>query len=608
MGTEDLTTSAFISFGNNSSIFSISLEKRQYEGLDEPCLCCKMKNAHGCWTCRLRRKKCDEKKPVCGACGTLDIRCHYEQDKKPEWMNGGLKQVEMSEQVKREIKIKARQRRGEPVFQISSELTIAPPNLPKVPADSINNLCKTTTVNHINTIEASSQASMLWLQQGLQPEYDSRNAHECREFEGSDTVLSLFYLEKVLPFLFPFYNPSLLEGGKAWILEMIMRRPAFRQAILCQSSYFSLVNELDVGNAIWEEVLIQTQSAFGILRESVKMIDALDVGKNLGCTIRVITSIMQVHRFEITILSFESWQAHLNAVVGIFKQLLDNDSSFNGTMSRLGSPVILPVQNNRLPNAEQAAFRFSSTLVIFDDIIASTTLQKQPRLHKHHRSLLCNGNDGVDPPVNIELVLGIKNWVLLQISEIAILDAWRLECSRAGNLDVMKLAHHATIIKETLTFHLTEIENKPNNEIIGSLDIFTLSDLRPSHRSLITRVWAHAALLYLFIVTSGWQPANDDVRYHVNRIVELLKYQISPPALLRTVAWPFCVAGCLAEPAQETQFRQVVQGLKPPNLFGKMHKALEIIENAWKNRTAGDMAIRDLAACFRSLDVPVLLV
>ena len=567
-----------------------------------------MRSSYGCWTCRLRRKKCDEKKPICVACATLDIKCHYQQDSKPEWMDGGLKQAEMSEQVKREIKMKARRRRGEPVFQISSEFTTTPPSLPRVPADPILDLFETTIASHTDTIESCSQAPMLWLQQGLPQEHNRRDAHESQAFEGSDAVLSLFYIEKVLPFLFPFYNPSLLEGGKAWILEMIMRRPAVRQAILCQSFYFSLSYGTAVGDGSWEEVLTQAKSAFWTLRESLKMIDNLDIGKNLGCTVRVMASIMQVHRFEITILSFANWQTHLNAVVGLFEQLLGGDSSFNATMNRLGPPVILPVQNARLQNAEQAAFRFTSTLVIWDDIIASTILQKQPRLYNHHRSLLCSDMEGADPPVNIETVFGVKNWALLQIGEIATLDAWKLECRRAGNLDVMKLAHRATTIRESLIFHLTELENEPTNEIVSSLDSFTPSNLQPSHGSLITRVWAHAALLYLFIVISGWQPANDDVRYHVSRTVELLSCQNFPPALLRTVMWPFCVAGCLAEPPQEIQFRQMIQGLKPANLFGKMHKALEIIENAWKTRTTGDVATRDLTACFRSLEDPVLLI
>jgi hypothetical protein len=564
-----------------------------------------MKASRGCWTCRLRRKKCDEKKPICGACDTLGIKCRYQQDKKPEWMDGGAKQAEMSEQIKREIKLIARQRRGEPAFETLSDFVVNPP---EIPADPIPSLWQATTASLTDAITSPSEDSMLCLQQGVQLEHHNRDTHKSQEFEGSDAMLSLFYLEKVLPFLFPFYNPSLLQGGKAWILEMIMKRPAVRQAILCQSFYFSLACGTPVSDKNWEEVLSQAKSAYWTLRESLKVIESVNIGEHLGCAVRVMTSIMQVHRFELTILSFENWQAHLNAVVGLFKQLLDNDSSFNAIMDRLGPRVILPVQYARLPNAEQAAFRFSSTLVIFDDIVASTTLQKQPSLYHHHRSLLCTNIEGVDPPVDIGTVFGVKNWVLLQIGEIATLDAWKMECRRAGNLDIMKLAHRATTIKESLTVHLKELDTTPASEIITPLDMLTPSDLRPSHASLITKVWAHAALLYLFIVTSGWQPANNDVRHHVSLILEFLNYHNFTPALLRTVVWPFCVAGCLAEPAQKIQFRELVHGLQPPTLSGKMHKALEIMENVWKTGATGNVTNRDLAACFRGLDDPMLLV
>src|ERR1051326_6686544 len=65
-----------------------------------------MKSFTGCWTCRLRRKKCDEHYPECHNCAGLRIACHYEKEK-PEWMDGGTRQEEMAQQVKREIREKA---------------------------------------------------------------------------------------------------------------------------------------------------------------------------------------------------------------------------------------------------------------------------------------------------------------------------------------------------------------------------------------------------------------------------------------------------------------------------------------------------------------------
>jgi hypothetical protein len=522
-------------------------------------------------------------------------------------MDGGSKQAKIYEQVKQEIKIKARQRRGESLFQTLNNFTIIQPNSAQDSAD-----LKATAEATIDTATDLSLSRYMpaigqEVHRNLQQEQTFPNVHEIRQAEGSDAVLSLFYLEKVLPFLFPFYNPSLLQGGKAWILDMITTRPAIREPIFCQSSYFALASESANDNGNWQEVVTQSRTAFGTLRQSLQMINNLDIERTLPCTVRVMASIVQVHRFEITILNFTNWQTHLNAVVGLFKQLLDSDSSFFSILDRLGSPLILPVHNTPIPNAEQAAFRFSSTLVIWDDIIASTILQTRPKLYHYHQSLLCSNFKGGDPPINMESVFGVRNWAMVQIAEIATLDAWKLDCIKAGTLDVMQLVVRGTTIKESLLRRLTELENELPQGVIGSLESFTFSNVQSSQGTLITRVWTHAAFLYLFIVISGWQPANEDVRYHVSRLIDLLLYQISPVSLLRSVAWPFCVAGCLAELAQEPLFRRMILGL-PPTLFGKLHKALEIMEIAWKERNTGYATTHDLAACFKSLQDPIILV
>ncbi len=133
-------------------------------------------------------------------------------------------------------------------------------------------------------------------------------------------------------------------------------------------------------------------------------------------------SIMQVQLFEIAVLSFNNCQAHLNAALALFRQLLASpgavepagpSSSFNAVISRLGpSSWILPAQCVQVLSAEQAAFRFSSTLLVLDDIIASTVLQEQSRLYEYHRSLLGN-IDGTEPPINLGAAVGYQDWALL---------------------------------------------------------------------------------------------------------------------------------------------------------------------------------------------------
>jgi len=124
--------------------------------------------------------------------------------------------------------------------------------------------------------------------------------------------------------------------------------------------------------------------------------------------------------------------------------------------------------------------------------------------------------------------------------------------------------------------------------------------------AFVTRVWAHAALLYLSVVVSGWQPGSAGIRENVVRTLALLE-QMPAPELLRTMVWPFCMVGCLAEPGEECRLRAMADALVPHRLFGAARKALEIMENVWKCRD--ELTIdTDFAGCVCSLGYVSLLV
>jgi hypothetical protein len=573
-----------------------------------------VRSFNGCWTCRLRRKKCDEKHPVCDTCSSLMIACHFDAEK-PEWMDGGARQDEMAEALKLEVKENAHRRRSVPL--LSSRERVSPA---KVMNGDYVLLPPKTMMSDVTGIRP--QSLMKVRERGPDCTLAGKETRERLAIGRSDAVLVMFYLENLFPFLFPFYRPPLLQGGRTWILEMMTSSPVVKQALLCQSSYFL---SLAQGMANWETVLEQTRDAFEVLRLSLQVISDAGVTEHLHGTVRILASIMQVQRFEVAVLSFNNCQAHLNAALALFNQLLESvgatepicpSSSFNAVLNRLNPTTSsLPVEVIQFPIAEQAAFRFSSALLILDDIIAATILQEQPRLYSYHRSLLYTPTNS-EAVINLEVTVGCQNWVLLCIGEIATLDAWKQQSHRAGSLDVMELVRRATAIKAEVKEHTLQLEIDPINtsgEAASLLDIFS-SDFGQqaktpaSQTTLVTHVWAHAALLYLFVVVSGWQPASSDVRYHVGKILELLTQQIVPPALLRSMVWPFCVAGCLAAPEQEAHLRGMVQALQPPSVFGTVRKALEIMENVWLKRGAGDAGIRDLATCFRSQGDLVLLV
>ncbi|CAG8923629.1 unnamed protein product [Penicillium salamii] len=64
----------------------------------------------GCYTCRLRRKKCDENHPTCGACANLQVQCNY---KRPDWWTDAALRRGRKEHIKNTIKqTKMRERNG----------------------------------------------------------------------------------------------------------------------------------------------------------------------------------------------------------------------------------------------------------------------------------------------------------------------------------------------------------------------------------------------------------------------------------------------------------------------------------------------------------------
>lgn len=64
----------------------------------------------GCWTCRLRRKKCDEATPTCTSCEKRDLPCHG-YGAKPAWFDGGEREREELTKIKTAVKLSLKRRR-----------------------------------------------------------------------------------------------------------------------------------------------------------------------------------------------------------------------------------------------------------------------------------------------------------------------------------------------------------------------------------------------------------------------------------------------------------------------------------------------------------------
>lgn len=68
-----------------------------------------LRSKQGCWTCRLRKKKCDEGRPCCSTCASLSITC-YGFGRKPDWMDNGEGERAVVDSLKQIVKHTSRRK------------------------------------------------------------------------------------------------------------------------------------------------------------------------------------------------------------------------------------------------------------------------------------------------------------------------------------------------------------------------------------------------------------------------------------------------------------------------------------------------------------------
>ena len=124
--------------------------------------------------------------------------------------------------------------------------------------------------------------------------------------------------------------------------------------------------------------------------------------------------------------------------------------------------------------------------------------------------------------------------------------------------------------------------------------------------SNVTRLWAHAAKLYLFVCLSGWQTNSNDTQTCVAEVLRLLQ-TIDSPTQLRSLSWPICVAGCLASTSQEDDFRRIIGTIGQVGAFGTLSTTLRIMEAVWSSRATIDRDTSDITSCLSILGSPALL-
>lgn len=595
---------------------------------------------------------------MCNACSALEIDCLYGDDK-PVFMDNGPLQKEKADWLKQEVKLRATRRRERRYLQ-ALELGIETLDVSQVEADESDpsndsSILPTAdpTTSPSSTKPESSQTSSPGQQDEVRHQQmpamslptPPNSSPDCSEavfeqgwgIQERELHTTMLYLDYVFPFVYPFYRPPLLDAGRGWLLVLLAQNKAVLHTTLSLASHFfnvvlSHTNHLQAEpckSHNWAELSRQQEMALQELQAEMQRIVARGVKGYLAETTRVLASVIQLLTFEVAMANTGNWIMHLDAATELFSLIVQEHGSmgqdatfFINLLVQLGARPFSKTPSNHPWSPDQASLRFSVAFIVFFDTIAATSLERPPRLLSFHRDLLTEPDEETKrswpendkeyrlPHIDMNEFVGLQNWIVLAIGEIATLDAWKKEKKRNGSLSVSQLVLRASVIEESLRRNIAILEQTNGHgpekaDTNPLLDLLSRPGLYPKEMVEITaatsRVWAQAVVTYLSVVVSGWQPASAEIRNSVALTIQML-LTLPSPSCMRAIMWPFTVTGCMAAREEEQTFRDLIAAMGPLQLFGTATKSLEIMEKVWANRTSIEENADqwDYAACFRS--------
>lgn len=441
-----------------------------------------------------------------------------------------------------------------------------------------------------------------------------------------DLHYTMIFLDSIFPYLFPYYHPFPLAGGKGWVLQSLLaNRSVYHTCISIATYFFGLLAgpAHEACNSLLNDKL-QDQLEKG-LRELRREMEALRLRPVCLGNVEALTcmqSIVLMCHFEVATGNKDNWKLHLDAAITMLLQMVPSPEHWGCVLDSFDSGQWDSVGIEKPFTSHQCALRFYTAQCLYIDAIASITLSRVPRLHAYQNSLTpgCSSK-----PVNtmrtnalfIDEYIGMHNGVLQMLSDVTALDAWRKEQRRAGSLSIHELLAKAQTVGDALKVMVAQVEEvvaggceaaanafpKPFN-LLGELEPPSPDDL-PGH-PVHNLIWILATQTYLHLVTSGWQPSCPEIARNQARMTDLFK-SLSRTTALRSLALPLCVAGCLAAPEEEETYRQIVAGMGSLRIFGTVKDALAVMEAVWAKRNEIDESW-DLSKCLNILGHSTLLI
>ena len=608
-----------------------------------------------CWTCTLRRKKCDGEKPACFACKSRNITCHGFGDR-PEWLDSeDRKRVELKK-IKDAVKLNRKRRRTEETQDRDDE-DLADEERPTfaqdVATESYQIQSDEDSMSTGRPIVAQVATTETYEEQRIQEDDPSDILEPHPELSAADysppvyeqvssqtpsiaptptattyfrfgyhreAELLMHYLDHVFALQFRFHTPSVANGGRGWLLWLLTEtKPLYhaalslgalhQHALLARSArgqrYHDTLSELNEHHSrALQELQIFLQSSYEV---------STVAGSGRKRRLQILACGVQFISFELFRGGTSQWQVHLDALATVVRGMT------LGSMEDDASPV------DRDPGTpcgkdthrlESNAEHFLVGAILWFDVMSCASTNETPRLH-------AEALDHLQGQIYLANIIGCQPWVALAVGDIAALNAWKREAVSTSSLSFWKLFEQGHPIRKRLEDGITSLRAEID-ESFAALGLSHLGTMgaylvltnpgvqQEAFKRAITLVFAHAAQVYLNTVISGADPKLDDVRNSVIDTMNALQELqfICDAQALRNLIWPICIAGSMAEDAAtQAYFQSLLQDLgEEAHAFGNTTDTLRIMQKCWVSRNDNESGNWDWASAMESLGQRVLLV
>ncbi|KAG2074329.1 hypothetical protein BDR04DRAFT_1229533 [Suillus decipiens] len=519
----------------------------------------------GCYTCRIRRKKCDEQPNADGSCQTcvrLRLQCLGFGAKRPEWLRASDKVVDLREKIKNFLAaqgmIKGHSGAGprpndqEPSILSLSADYASPSTSPQTPTLSISSDERHPGITRNDYLRGDTDAR-LPVMQDIDSPLDSR--------ENYPGVMLPAYPSST-------YTTSLDPS----CTQSILPRPHTSEFSATYHAYFPDEednNVMPIGYHIphpvhnihynWSNLNVQQNASLQHYMDHVLRIQYLHADGSIDRPIWTL-----IH-------SSDSAREAACLLADFHRR------STQGAISHTA-----PVDHGVYTHPTDS-MRFIIKTSMWFDVLASATLIRRPKFLQVIRSLYGTTTAAVndrEPELSMIGVMGCENRIVLALAEIADLAYWKDECVRAGRLSVSKLVRRGQEIE-------TILKSINDPERLQGLD--TEKSWR---RRLTSDVFRASALVYLHSVISGNHPRCPEIMSNIAKTVKCLRRaeDVSTARhVVRSVVFSICICGCLTDvPQYRNYFIQRLLEQQTETAVGNCSGVAQLMRQVWSSRERGE--------------------